>query len=250
MDDLIAVHDLLDEILRLRLIHVPYLLDAHFIGLHEVLKLSLEIGELLSKLFVLNSEIAVSLLSLLLFGEKLLLYLALNFFELALLFSLRLNGCLIDLDLLLEDAVVESKLLLVELVDSLHVLHAFLQDLHLLLQLDLLLRLIVSVQVSDFFQLLGVGLFSLGAMLGVFFFDLFLLLEELLDLRFILVQDLCALVLECLLNADQVLLVSRAEGFVLLLHLVDKLVDVVVHAAHSLYVLLILALELLHKLVD
>jgi len=113
VDDLVAVHDLLDEILRLRLIHVPDFLDAHLVGLHEVLELSLEIGELLGQLFVLNSEIAVGLLSLLLLSEELLLYLALHFFELALLLSLRLDGCLIDLDLLLQNAVVESELLLV-----------------------------------------------------------------------------------------------------------------------------------------
>lgn len=177
VNHLIAVHDFLYHLFSLGLIHVPDFFDAYLVGLHEVLELSLEISKLFGQLLVLNSEVAVSLLSLLLLGEELLLYLALHFFELALLLSLRLDGGLVDLDLLLQDAVVERELLLVKLVDRLHVLHTFLKDLHLLLQLDLLLSLVVRVQVSDLFQLLGVGLLSLGAVLGVFFFDLLLLFE-------------------------------------------------------------------------
>jgi hypothetical protein len=44
--------------------------------------------------------------------------------------------------------MIEVKLLLVEFVHRLHVLHALLQNLHLLLELDLLLRLIVRVLIA------------------------------------------------------------------------------------------------------
>lgn len=85
---------------------------------------------------------------------------------------------------------------------------------------------------------------------GVFFFDSRLLLEKLLDLGFVLVEDLGALILECLLNTDEVLSIGRTKGFILLLHLVNKLIDVVVHAAHGLDIFLILTLKLLHELVN
>lgn len=44
-----------------------------------------------------------------------------------------------------KDIVVESQFFLIELVNCFHVLHALLQNLHLSLQLDLLLRLLVCI---------------------------------------------------------------------------------------------------------
>lgn len=151
MNHLVAVHDFLDQLFGLHLVHVPDLLNAHLVRLHEILKLGLQVGELLRQLFVLDSEVSVSLLSFFLLGEELLFDLALHFFELAFLFPLRLDSGFIDFDLLLEHAVVESQLFLVKLVHCLHVLHAFLKYLHFFLQLNFLLGLVIRVQVSDLF---------------------------------------------------------------------------------------------------
>jgi hypothetical protein len=65
-----------------------------------------------------------------------------------------------------------------------------------------------------------------------------------------LIEDLRALVFEGFFDTYDVLLVSGSESFVLLLHLVDEHVDVVVHGAHRFDVLLVLALELLHELIN
>ncbi len=44
-----------------------------------------------------------------------------------------------------QDIVIETQFFLIELVNCFHVLHALLQNLHLSLQLDLLLRLLVCI---------------------------------------------------------------------------------------------------------
>ena len=55
-----------------------------------------------------------------------------------------------------KNIIVEAKLLLIELVDSLHVLHALLEDLHLSLKSDLLLALVVGILAHDFLELLSI----------------------------------------------------------------------------------------------
>ena len=145
---LVTVHDFLDKLLGFGLVHIPDLFDAHFVCLHEVFELCLQVGELFGELLVLDRKVPVGFLRLLLLLVETLDHLAFNVFVLAFLLLLLLQGLLVYSDLLLKHTMIEVKLLLVEFVHRLHVLHALLQNLHLLLELDLLLRLIVRVLIA------------------------------------------------------------------------------------------------------
>ena len=250
MDDLVAVHDLFDELFCLGVIHVPDLLDAVFICLHEVFKLGLKISELFGQLFVLDRQILVGLLRLLLLCVVTFDDLPLDLLVPTLFLFLILKRRFVDTDLLLQHPIVEVQLLFVELIDGLHVLHTLLKNLHLLLQLDFLLRLIVGVLVAEFFELLCVLFLHLGPSVGLGFLGVFVLLEEIVDLLLVGLEDLGPLIFEGLFDRVHVRLVRFARVFVLLLHRLDQVVDVVVHLGHRLDVLLILALQLLHELLD
>lgn len=122
--------------------------------------------------------------------------LAFDFLVPALLVLLVLDGGFVDSDLLLEHPEVKLEFLFVELVDGLHVLHALLKNLHFFLKLDLLLSLVVCVVVSDILELLLVLLLDILAMVLMLFLIFLLLLEQLIDLVFIRLQDLAALIIE------------------------------------------------------
>ena len=55
VNDLVAVHDLFDNLLCLFLVHFRDFPNTHIVCLHEVLKLGLKIGKLFGQLFILNS---------------------------------------------------------------------------------------------------------------------------------------------------------------------------------------------------
>ena len=90
---------------------------------------------------------------------------------------------------LIEHIIVEVELLLVELVNGLHVLHALLEDLHLGLELDLLLSLLVGVlthnklEISSILSLLLLSLRQVVRLNGAVVF------EEVLDFVFVSVED-------------------------------------------------------------
>ena len=94
-----------------------------------------------------------------------------------------------DLLALEEHIIVEAKLLLVELVDSLHVFHALFEDLHFGLELDLLLSLLVRILAHDFFKRSRVSCLLTLALLLIKSLNTFLFLELLLDLLFVSVKD-------------------------------------------------------------
>ena len=146
--------------------------------------------------------------------------------------------------------MVELKLLLVESVNGLHVLHAFLEDLHFLLELDLLLGLIIGILASQIFELLGVVLFVLCALLLEVFLELSVIFEQVLDLIFIGLEDVDALLLESSLDIVRLVRVVSAHLAELELHGGDQKIDVIVLLLERIHILIVFALELLKELPD
>ncbi len=146
--------------------------------------------------------------------------------------------------------MVEFKFLFVEAVHSLHVFHAALEDLHLLLELNLLLGLIVGVLGAEVFQLLGVGALVLVALVQEVLLEVLVLLEERLDLGFVLGEDLRAFQLEGVFDLAQMVGIVLSHHDELLTHLLEQFIDVVLLHLHGLHVLIVLKLELLHELAD
>jgi len=97
---------------------------------------------------------------------------------------------------LVKHIVIKAELLLVELVYSFHVLHAFLEDLHLRLQLNLLLSLFIGILTHDFLQLLRILLLLFLALLQKAGFDDLVLVEELLDFLSVAVKNVHSLPIE------------------------------------------------------
>jgi hypothetical protein len=182
VDDAVGVHDLLNELLGLRLVHSPDLLDPVGVLLLKPLKLLLyflvELGLLLEgprELIIFLSE----LLPVLVVGVLVLLPLGLRGSQ---GFLIPIFCLLVGLGLLSEHLHVKAKLFFVEAVDRDHVLHALFKNLHFLLEADLLLGLAVSVVGSDVLQLVGVVLFILGSFTEVVVLLLLVQFEELHDL--------------------------------------------------------------------
>jgi len=123
---------------------------------------------------------------------------------------------------LVEHIVIEAEFLLVELVDSLHVLHAFLKDLHLRLQLNLLLSLFVGILTHDFLQLLCVLLLFFLALLQKAGFDDLVFVEELLDFLSVAVKNVHSLSVEFRLNRLKLLVVVLTHLSELRLHALNE----------------------------
>ena len=145
MNDLVSVHNFLYEITGLLIVHGPNLLNTLVISNFKLFEALLELDELVCEQFVVLGVRRIQV-----FGfELLVLELGDGLAKrLGVLAQLGLEALLLlreHLLALVEHIVVEVELLLVELVDSLHVLHALLQDLHLSLELDLLLGLLVRI---------------------------------------------------------------------------------------------------------
>lgn len=105
-----------------------------------------------------------------------------------------------DLLALEKHIVVESKLLLVELVDGLHVLHTLLQNLHFSLKFDLLFGLLVGVLAHDVLELLSILFFLLLALKQKVVLNTLVLLEEVLDLLLVAGEDLATLLVKFTLD--------------------------------------------------
>lgn len=185
------------------LIHGPYLVKSVFIALLEPLELVLELLELLSELLIVISELDVISLVLLALPLEL-LFDSSEYILISSLLGLETGDCVIvDLFSLFEDLEVELKLLLIESVHALHIFHALLEDLHLLLKLDLLLSLIIGVLRAELLELLRVGFFVIGTLVLEVLLQLLVLLEEVLDLVLVTLEDLAALVIERFLDVVQ-----------------------------------------------
>jgi len=146
--------------------------------------------------------------------------------------------------------VVEAQLLLVQLVDSFHVLHALLEDLHFCLQLDFLLGLLVSVLPHHVFQVSRVLLPLLLSLGEVTIFSLCVLDEELLDLLFVAVKDGGALTVKLSLDGLQLLVVVLAHLSELSFHPRDQQINILRHLLNSLDIVAVLLVDLLFELKD
>ena len=186
----------------------------------------MKFDELVRELLVLLRVVRVQILGvghlgleqLLLVSETILVLLELELQALLLLVE--------DLLALKEHVIVEAKLLLVELVDSLHVFHALLENLHLSLELDFLLGLLVRIIAHDLLKIFRIlGLFGLAVLL-VLGLDAFLLLELLFDFLFVAVKDRGALAIELSFDCCQLLVVVLAHVCELGLHRGDQRVNV------------------------
>ena len=151
---------------------------------------------------------------------------------------------------LVEHIVVEVELLLVELVDGLHVFHALFQNLHLSLELDLLLGLLVSILTHHIFQLLRILRFFLLSLVQVAGLNSLVLLEEVFDLLFVAVKNGTALAVKLPLNLRQLLVVMLAHVIELALHSLDQRINVLRHLLDSLDVVAVLLVDLCLELFD
>ena len=189
MDDLVSVHDLLNQCTSLPIVHRPDFLDTLVIGLLELLKALLQLDELVCEELVLLRVLDVQVVSISLLNVKELTLLG-QFLPVALLLELEALLLLVeDCLALVQHIEVETKLLLVELVHGLHVLHALLEDLHLGLELDLLLSLFVGVLTHHKLEIsgvLGLLLLPLRQVVGL---DGAVVFEEVLDFVLVSVED-------------------------------------------------------------
>ena len=209
----------------------------------------MQLLELFCELAVRTGEVVIVDLELALVGLELALDFTDEFLISALsVFELRL-GAVVDSLALFEDLLVEIEFLFVEAVDSLHVFHALLENLHFLLQLDLLVSLVVSVFRTNLLQFLGLVFFVVVALLLVVFFSLLVSVEQELNFVGIALEERFALVPELLLNAVQLGGVRVAHEHELHLHFLDEVVDVAGHVLHLVDVVFVLLVQGLHKFV-
>ena len=175
------MHELLNKITGLSIVHSPDLLNTLVIGLFEPLETFLKLNKLISKVLIFLSEESVQSL-----GFSDLHFECLQFFTIIGRVFLESSSETLSLFsedhlTLLEDLVVENKLLIVQSVDSLHIFHALLKDLHFSLKLDLLLSLLVGILTHHILQLLGVESFFFLAPLQKLGLNILVILKELFD---------------------------------------------------------------------
>ena len=159
------MHELLNKITGLGIVHSPNLLNTLVISLFEPLETFLKLNKLISKVLIFLGEESVQSL-----GFSDLHFKCLQFFTIIGRVFLESSSETLSLFsedqlTLLEDLVVEKKLLIVQSVDGLHIFHALLKDLHFSFKLDLLLGLLVGILTHHILQLLGVESFLFLALL-------------------------------------------------------------------------------------
>ena len=250
MNDLVSVHNFLYEVTGLLIVHGPNLLNTLVISNFKLFEALLELDELVCEQFIVLGVRRIQV-----FGfELLVLELGDGLAKrLGVLAQLGLEALLLlreHLLALVEHIVVEVELLLVELVDSLHVLHALLQDLHLSLELDLLLGLLVRILTHNILQLLCILRFFLLSLIQVAGLNSLVLLEEVFDLLFVAVKNGTALAVKLPLNLRQLLVVMLAHVIELALHSLDQRINVFRHLLDSLDVVAVLLVDLRLELFD
>lgn len=151
-----------------------------------------------------------------------------------------------------EHIVVETKLLLVQLVHSFHVFHALFQDLHFSLKLDLLLSLLVGILSHHFFEvfcIVRLQLLSLGQVLCL---DVFVLVEKGLYLVLVSLENSRALTIKVVFNCSKLCIVVLPHFLELRLHTNNKIVNVFGHLLDGFDVVTVfggdLPVELLNEL--
>ena len=250
MNDLVSVHNLLDEITRLLIVHRPDLLDLLVVSLFELLKALLKLDELVCEQLVVLGEGGVEILGISHLDIELYLIISKTIFVLV-QFKLQALLLLVENCLaLIENLIVEAELLLVELVDGLHVFHALLKNLHLSLKLDLLLGLFVGVLAHDFLESSRVGGLLILTLLLVLCLNLFVLFEKVFDFSLVALENISSLSVELLFNGLQLLVVVFTHVTELGLHRSNEKVDVNRHLLDGLDVVAILLCDLTIELLD
>ena len=189
MDDFICMHNLLDQVSGFLVIHRPDFLDPVIIRFLKSFVLLLQVLEPCSELLVLVSQIDVLLLELGRLDSELLCDFRQSGFCPSLSLGESLLGLIVYAFSLKQYFVIEFQLLLVERIDSFHVLHALFQDLHLGLELDFLLILLVSILTHDIFELSGILFFIMLTLGKILLFEVTMFIEQILDLVFVARQD-------------------------------------------------------------
>ena len=248
VDDFVSVDDLLDDGFRFAFIHLPNQFQAVIITLFKTLKFLLQLLKQSRADFELVGILGVGFLELSQLALIVLFDLADDLPKLALTILKNLFGFFINRRSLLQHFGVEIQLLLIQPVDGLHVLHALLQDLHLLLELDLLLSLVVRILGLVVFKIRGLLLLLIVLHLQELLLRLLVQLEQSLDLSIVLFEQSVSLAHELGLNLFELGFVVDAHARELELHIADQLIDVVVHQLHLLHVVLVLLLDGLLKL--
>ena len=145
MDNLVTVHDFLNEFLGFLLIHGPDLTDTSVISLLKTFILRLQLLEVVGKRLIFFCEVDVVLLMTALFLQEPFPNSTYQRHSLTPLLSQSLGSCVVHFFSLPEHTVVEFQLLVIQFEDSLHVFHALLQCLHFFFQLNLLVNLFVCI---------------------------------------------------------------------------------------------------------
>lgn len=130
-------------------------------------------------------------------------------------------SAVVDSLALLKDLLVEIEFLFVKTVNSLHVFHTLLKNLHFLLKLDLLVGLVVGVLRSNLLKFLSLILLVVVTLLLVVLFSLLMGVEQKLDLVGIALEERLALVPELLLDSIKLGTVRVAHKNELNFHLLD-----------------------------
>ena len=250
MDDLVGVHNFLDEVAGLLIVHGPNLLNTLVISNFKLFEALLELDKFVREQFVVLGVSRIHGL-----GFKLLVLELLDCLAkyLGIFAQLGLEALLLlgeHLLALVEHIVVEVKLLLVELVDGFHVLHALFQDLHLSLELDLLLGLLVRILAHHILELLCILCFFLLSLIQVAGLDSLVLLEEVFNLLLVSVKNGTSLAVKLPLNLRQLLVVMLTHVIELTLHSLDQRIDVLRHLLDSLDVVAVLLVDLRLELFD
>ena len=244
------MHEFLNEVTGLGIVHSPDLLDTLVIGLFESLETFLQLDELISEDLIFLGQLRVQTLGFCDLHLESLKFITIahrvlikSSFETLSLFS---KDCLT----LTEHLEVENQLLIIESVDGLHVFHALLKDLHLGLKLDLLLGLLVRILTHHILKLLRILRFFLLSLVQVAGLNSLVLLEEVFDLLFVAVKNGTALAVKLPLNLRQLLVVMLAHVIELALHSLDQRINVLRHLLDSLDVVAVLLVDLCLELFD
>ena len=220
------MHEFLNEVTGLGIVHSPDLLDTLVIGLFESLETFLQLDELISEDLIFLGQLRVQTLGFCDLHLESLKFITIahrvlikSSFETLSLFS---KDCLT----LTEHLEVENQLLIIESVDGLHVFHALLKDLHLGLKLDLLLGLLVSILTHHILQLLGVKSLLFLALLQEVGLDHLVLVEESFNFFLVAAKNGGSLTVEVSFNLLELLIVVFTHLTELILHAGDECVDV------------------------
>ena len=250
MNHLVCVHNLVDKLASLGIIHAPDILDTLVVCSLELFKTLLQLDKLVGEDLVLFGVVLILNLGLCklisvqihLVSESLIVFLKLGSESLLLL--------KVNLLSFIEHFIVEAKLFLIELVDGLHVFHALFEDLHLSLELDLLLSLLVGILAHDLLKSLGILFLFLLSLAKVHDLNSFVLVKKLIDFFLVILDNLSSFAVKFGFNVLQLLIVVISHFHELALHVHDQRVDIIRHTSDRLDVVRVFLIDLALKLFD